>query len=114
MLSVFAADVSHAALCAGTNAQGHLVVSALFLPFAEEIIDAAIADETKRAPEAPEEVTQIATQLEVAMAVQDQLTSKVQEIATDLKQKVSSPHLEVRLGAALTRGRGLDDLAPQP
>lgn len=75
------------------------MVSALFLPFAEEIIDAAIADETKRAPEAPEQVTQIATQLEVAMAVQDQLTSKVQEIATDLKQKVSSSaHLEGQAG----------------
>lgn len=100
------ARVPHAVCCAGTNAQGHLVVSALFLPFAEEIIDAAIADETKRAPEAPEEVTQIATQLEVAMVVQDQLSSKVQELATDLKQKVNFPHKEVRLGAALTRTVG--------
>lgn len=72
----------------GTNAQGKLIVSALFLPFSDEIVDAAVADDAKQAPEAPEEVTQMATQLEVAMAVQDQLTSKVQKIAADIQQKV--------------------------
>jgi hypothetical protein len=73
---------------AGNNAQGKLVVSALFLPFSDEIIEAAVAEDVKKAPEAPEEVTQIAKQLEVAMAVQDVLTLKVQQVATDLQQKV--------------------------
>lgn len=73
---------------AGKNAQGQLVVSALFLPFTDEFIEAAVAEDTKKAPEAPEEVTQLATQLEVAMAMQDQFTSTVQQMATDLQQKV--------------------------
>lgn len=73
---------------AGTNAQGKLLVSALFLPFSEELIEAAVAEDTKKAPEMPEEVAQISTQLKVAMAVQDQLTSTVQQLATDLQQKV--------------------------
>lgn len=73
---------------AGTNAQGKIIVSALFLPFSNEIVDAAVADDTKRVPETPSEVTQIAAQLEVAMAVQDQLTSTVQQVAADLQQKV--------------------------
>lgn len=63
-------------------------VSALFLPFTEEMAEAAVSEDTKKAPEAPEEVTQLATQLEVAMAVQDQLTSRVQQLATDIQQKV--------------------------
>lgn len=61
----------------------------MFLPFSDAMVDAAVADDTKKPPEAPEEVTQIATRLEVAMAMQDQLTSKVQQIATDLQEKVS-------------------------
>jgi hypothetical protein len=88
MLDVSVCPYPAVSCCAGTNAQGHLVVSALFLPFAEEIIDAAIADETMQAPEAPEEVSQLATQFELASQLQDELTAKVQEIATDLKQKV--------------------------
>jgi hypothetical protein len=75
-------------LSAGNNAQGQLVVSALFLPFSDEIIEAAVAEDVMKAPEAPEEVTQIAKQLEVALAVQDQLTTKVQQMAADLQQKV--------------------------
>lgn len=73
---------------AGTNAQGKLVVSALFLPFSDDLIEAAVAEDTKKAPEMPAEVAQISTQLEVAMAVQDQLSSTVQQLATDLQQKV--------------------------
>lgn len=76
------------------------MVSALFLPFTDDIIEAAVAEDTMKAPEAPEEVSQMAAQLEVAMAVQDQLTSKVQQLASDLQQKVGTVRL---LGPARRR-----------
>ena len=79
-----------------------LVVSALFLPFSDEIVEAAVAEETKKAPETPAEVTQIATQLEVAMALQDELTSKVQQVAGSLQQKVGLVVMHFILWAAFS------------